>query len=361
MKAIALLLVLVASSYCALVEIIATASPRQFSPFSTTINIGDTVLWSNIGTHNVAQVSSSTNNTYNGGFRSGNARTVSNYTILFDANYVGKTSVFYYVCEPHVVAYGMRGEIVIRGAEATTTTTTTVPTTATTAATTTSTPTSVQYTEVVTTTNSNVAGNSSLLPIKSNSTILALYTSTGVNSTATVGFSSSPSTTPVTGAMMKISVSVLSASATISVTAANKGSKTFQISTVGQQSLDVSSLFTSRRSQAVPSSLSLSVLTAGVSIAISSQVSIALAYDSMNQATNPPPDGRGSNIGLIIGVVIGVLVGMAATLTVIVIVLLIVMRQRRKTIQVHTAQADKYRLEYDQHTQPTYEITIQHD
>jgi plastocyanin len=360
MKAIALLLVLVASSYCALVEIVATASPRQFSPFSTTINIGDTVLWSNIGTHNVAQVSSSTNNTYNGGFRSGNARTVSNYTILFDANYVGKTSIFYYVCEPHVVSFGMRGEIVIRGAEATTTTTT-APTTATTAATTTSTPTSVQYTEVVTTTNSNVAGNSSLLPIKSNSTILALYTSAGVNSTATVGFSSSSSTAPVTGAMMKISVSVLSASATISVTAANKGSKTFQISMVGQQSLDVSFLFTSRRSQVVPSSLSLSVLTAGVSIAISSQVSIALAYDSRNQATNPPPDGRGSNIGLIIGVVIGVLVGMAATLTVIVIVLLIVMRKRRKTIQIHTVQADKYRLEYDQHQQPTYEITIQHE
>jgi plastocyanin len=100
---------LLASVLCATVTV--TSSSVSFSPASISISVGDTVTWTSLTSHNVAQVASNTATTFQaGGFRSGEVSAVTSYSKVFDAATIGNKTVLYYICEPHVSA-GMRGQI----------------------------------------------------------------------------------------------------------------------------------------------------------------------------------------------------------------------------------------------------------
>mgnify|MGYP001162030655 FL=1 len=86
-----------------------SASPYNvFSPSDLTINIGDTVFFVNMSTHNAVEVDENTYNnngtTSNGGFE------------LYTDGYVvlEEVGTYYYVCTPHVM-FGMKGKINVEG------------------------------------------------------------------------------------------------------------------------------------------------------------------------------------------------------------------------------------------------------
>jgi plastocyanin len=103
---------LVSVALCATVTITAiTSSSVSFSPISININVGDTVVWTGLNTHNVAEVASNNDTVYMaGGFRSGNQGVVPVFQKEFDAATVGANTTYYYICEPHIKR-GMRGVI----------------------------------------------------------------------------------------------------------------------------------------------------------------------------------------------------------------------------------------------------------
>jgi plastocyanin len=80
----------------------------QFSPSTLTINTGDTVNFSIGSLHNAVEVSEATyianDTTGNGGFRlpKGGGQVVLN-----------KAGTYYYVCQPHVSMFGMKGIITV--------------------------------------------------------------------------------------------------------------------------------------------------------------------------------------------------------------------------------------------------------
>jgi plastocyanin len=89
-------------------HVIANNTDFQFVPDSIQVNIGDTVFFSLLKFHNAVQVSESTfdanDTTSNGGFR-----------LPFGGGFVvmRDTGEYYYVCQPHVVMHGMKGEIIV--------------------------------------------------------------------------------------------------------------------------------------------------------------------------------------------------------------------------------------------------------
>lgn len=78
----------------------------QFVPESIQVDIGDTIYFSLLKFHNAVEVSETTfdanDTTSNGGFR-----------LPFGGGFVvmHDTGEYYYVCQPHVAAHGMKGEI----------------------------------------------------------------------------------------------------------------------------------------------------------------------------------------------------------------------------------------------------------
>jgi len=82
---------------------------NKWIPASVSIKVGDSVHWSWIGTHNVAQVASESDlEGMAGGFRSGPCCTSnSEFTHTFDS-----PGEFLYVCESHA-ALGMRGTVTV--------------------------------------------------------------------------------------------------------------------------------------------------------------------------------------------------------------------------------------------------------
>eukprot|EP01027_Heterolobosea_sp_BB2_P020978 GEZU01029976.1.p1 GENE.GEZU01029976.1~~GEZU01029976.1.p1 ORF type:complete len:173 (+),score=10.95 GEZU01029976.1:169-687(+) len=81
-------------------------SGMRWTPAEKTIVVGDTINWTWIGFHNLAQVSSPTNNTWDGtGFYSGLPGTVSSFSFKFT-----QPGTYYFVCEVHASS-GMRGVI----------------------------------------------------------------------------------------------------------------------------------------------------------------------------------------------------------------------------------------------------------
>lgn len=89
----------------ATIEVVADG--LSFVPADVSINVGDSVNWTGLSFHNVAQVDDETDMTYNGGFRSGDPGDVIEFTHTFNA-----TGTFYYICEPHVHV-GMRGTVTV--------------------------------------------------------------------------------------------------------------------------------------------------------------------------------------------------------------------------------------------------------
>lgn len=87
---------------------ISASSYNIFSPSDLTINIGDTVFFVNMSTHNAVEVDENTYNnngtTSNGGFE------------LYTDGYVvlEEVGTHYYVCTPHVM-FGMKGKINVEG------------------------------------------------------------------------------------------------------------------------------------------------------------------------------------------------------------------------------------------------------
>lgn len=93
---------------------VVTTSGFSFSPADITIEVGDTVMWTNlqIGFHNVAETDfpPSTSSTNNGGFFSGPPGTQA--TFLHTFNVAGQ---FAYVCETHTLS-GMFGTVTVQPA-----------------------------------------------------------------------------------------------------------------------------------------------------------------------------------------------------------------------------------------------------
>ena len=81
----------------------------DFVPSDVTIDVGDTVTWTNLQpTHNVAESDSPASNMWNGtGFRSGNLGDVDTYQQTF-----ATPGVLYFICEPHA-GVGMKGSITV--------------------------------------------------------------------------------------------------------------------------------------------------------------------------------------------------------------------------------------------------------
>ena len=81
----------------------------SFVPANVTINVGDKVTWSGLGsTHNVAQSDSAASNLYNLGFRSGDVGDVTTYERTFNT-----PGIFYYICEPHAATDNMKGSVTV--------------------------------------------------------------------------------------------------------------------------------------------------------------------------------------------------------------------------------------------------------
>jgi len=86
-----------------------------FEPAVLKISPGDNVtfVWTLGMPHNVAQVSSSTSNTYDSGFRSGDPQDGGVWVL--PSNLTEQDGTLYYVCEPHA-GLQMRGQIIIQSA-----------------------------------------------------------------------------------------------------------------------------------------------------------------------------------------------------------------------------------------------------
>jgi plastocyanin len=116
------LLSLVSLVLCATTTV--TCNGLTFSPSSVTINIGDTVTWTNLGIHNVAQVSSSSaTSRQSGGFYSGAIGSQPTYSLTFSSAMVGNitsSTTFNYICEAHI-AEGMRGSVTVSASTSPTT------------------------------------------------------------------------------------------------------------------------------------------------------------------------------------------------------------------------------------------------
>lgn len=86
-----------------------------FLPSELKVNIGDAVTfkWANkTGSHNVEQVSSSSDTSYNDGFRSGDPQKGPAEWIV-PSSYLQTNTTLYYICDPHVVSHNMRGKIIV--------------------------------------------------------------------------------------------------------------------------------------------------------------------------------------------------------------------------------------------------------
>ena len=81
----------------------------SFSPADVKINPGDSVHWTGLPTHTVAEVDTPTSNIWNGGFHS--AALATEFTFVFNT-----PGVFHYICEPHVIS-GMRGTVTVNAPE----------------------------------------------------------------------------------------------------------------------------------------------------------------------------------------------------------------------------------------------------
>ena len=91
------------------------ASNFMFTDADITINVGDTVSWTGLqdGSHNVAQSTDASADVYDGtGFRSGNPGEFPSFEQTFNT-----PGTFFYVCEPHAAAFGMKGSITVLGDE----------------------------------------------------------------------------------------------------------------------------------------------------------------------------------------------------------------------------------------------------
>ena len=87
----------------------------SFSPTELKIEIGDIVLfkWLDSGSrHNVEQVSSSSDTSYDSGFRSGDPQNGPAEWIL-PSTFVKENTTLYYICNPHVVSHNMRAKIIV--------------------------------------------------------------------------------------------------------------------------------------------------------------------------------------------------------------------------------------------------------
>jgi plastocyanin len=87
---------------------------NYFSEPDLRINPGDTVtfVWmEGAAFHNIAQVDSSSDIEYNGGFRSGDPQSAP-FSWELPTDYTQAIGIHYYVCEPHI-ANGMKGKIIV--------------------------------------------------------------------------------------------------------------------------------------------------------------------------------------------------------------------------------------------------------
>ena len=86
---------------------------NRFVPNELQIDIGDEVVfvWEGDNGHNVAQVDSRLDATYDEGFRSGDPVIVGNWTL--DSSFTQTNITLYYICEPHVFSNTMRGKIIV--------------------------------------------------------------------------------------------------------------------------------------------------------------------------------------------------------------------------------------------------------
>lgn len=103
---VALGLGLLPAAACAADTTVTTAG-LAFSPADVTITAGETVTWTNLSSHNVAEVDGPTDTTYNGGFYSGAVGSVTTWQHTFNT-----PGTYYYICEPHVFS-GMRGSVTV--------------------------------------------------------------------------------------------------------------------------------------------------------------------------------------------------------------------------------------------------------
>ena len=88
-----------------------TTSGLTFVPADVTIEFGDSVHFTGLaaGIHNVAEVDDDAATSWNSGFRSPSG--ASEFTQVFNS-----AGVFYYICEPHVLAVpSMRGTVTVTG------------------------------------------------------------------------------------------------------------------------------------------------------------------------------------------------------------------------------------------------------
>ena len=98
------------SAGAATVEV--TTAALTFTPASVTIDVGDSVHFTGLLFHNVAESDcpSTVASLYNGGFRSGSTSAVLEWTHVFD-----EPGTFCYICEPHINQL-MVGSVVVQAA-----------------------------------------------------------------------------------------------------------------------------------------------------------------------------------------------------------------------------------------------------
>jgi len=104
------------SARAATFTVSANSTNLTFNPATVTIDVGDTVQWTNLAVppvHNVVQISESDwnanngNNPLPGGFNSGPAGSVSTFSRTFNT-----AGTFFYTCQPHDIN-GMKGRVIV--------------------------------------------------------------------------------------------------------------------------------------------------------------------------------------------------------------------------------------------------------
>jgi plastocyanin len=89
---------------------VVSASFPVFNPSSLTISVGSTVEWQTLNGHTVSEASSDTATAYDGtGFRGGfPGETITAFDQTFNS-----PGTYNYICEVHIVPYGMRGVVFV--------------------------------------------------------------------------------------------------------------------------------------------------------------------------------------------------------------------------------------------------------
>jgi plastocyanin len=84
-----------------------TVAFPSFSPSSLTVSAGDTIHWTGLSGHNVAESANDTSNSYSGGFYSGAVSAVTTFDLTLSAG------TYYYICEAHAATFNMRGALFV--------------------------------------------------------------------------------------------------------------------------------------------------------------------------------------------------------------------------------------------------------